>query len=73
MIDYMKLAIADLIKHPVLGTVSHQPDLREPESDRIRVRDRKGILHFVNASECDRASEKDREGYWENFPSTPQT
>ncbi len=68
MIDYMELAICDLIKHPTMGTVSYQPDVIEPKSDRIPVRDRNGILFFVNASECDEVSEEDCEGYWENFP-----
>ena len=68
MVDTLKIAIADLLKHPELGIVSYQPDLTEPISDRLRVRDRQGYIHYVLASECDYPGDGETEGYWRNFP-----
>ena len=65
MVDTNKIAIADVLKHPKLGLVSHQPDIHEPISDTIRVRDFSGGLHSVLASECEWPSEQDGD-YWKD-------
>jgi len=42
IMDYTKIAIADVLKHPIHGIISHQPIISEEVSDRIRVMDLQG-------------------------------
>lgn len=67
MVDTYKLAIADVLKHPKLGLISFQPNLREPVSDTIRVRTPDRVVHYVSAAECDPPSETDISDYWKRF------
>jgi len=53
MVDTNQIAIADVLHHPIHGLVSHQPDPRESIQDEIRVRDIKGNVYRVLASECE--------------------
>ena len=66
--NYKELAIADCLKHPVIGMVSNQPDLREPLSDVIRVRDSKGRVHYILASVCSEPTAEEKQKYWHDFP-----
>jgi len=65
--DYNKIAIADVLKHPKLGIISHQPDTDSPLTDKIRVRGLEDEVLFVLASECEPASFEEGENYWKNI------
>jgi len=65
--DYNKIAIADVLKHPELGIISHQPDIHSPLTDKIRVRGLEDKVLFVLASECEPASSEESEDYWKNI------
>jgi hypothetical protein len=64
MVDTNKIAIADVLRHPTLGLVSHQPGFGEPISDRIHVRDLNWILHHTLASECELPTGDEITDYW---------
>jgi len=65
MVDYLHLAIADCLRHPKLGIVSHQPGFGEPISNEISVRDSNFVLyHGVLASDCEDVSAEERDEYW---------
>ena len=68
MVDTNKIAITDLLFHPVHGVISHQPDLTEPISDTIRIRNQKGIVYYVLASECRHLEGDEGKYYWRDFP-----
>ena len=65
MVDTNKIAIADVLKHPEYGLVSHQPILSSPIEDEIRVSDMKGTIHFVLASECVEPTYEESQEYWD--------
>ena len=71
MVDIDRIAIADLLKHPKLGIVSHQPILKGEykTSDDITVRDVNFKQYTVLASECEWPTEDDEEAnnYWKNI------
>ena len=67
MVNSARIAIADTLKHPKLGIISHQPDLKKKIEDKIRVKDRNCKIHYVLASECEWASEEERNEYWSDF------
>ena len=64
MTDYREIAIADVLKHPRLGLVSHQPILRDIMEDSIRVKDLRGNIQYVLASECDWPLMSEIKAYW---------
>ena len=65
MVDYLYLAIADVLKHPRLGLVSHQPDIHEQISNIISVRDMNFILHHgILASDCEDVTREEVDLYW---------
>ena len=64
MVDYNEMAIADCLKHPILGIISHQPDIHTKVEDKIFVRDIDFKLTTTFASECEWASEEERILYW---------
>lgn len=69
MVDYRNIAIADLLRHPIHGLVSHQPGFGIKISNKIMVRTEKGILLEVLASECSKdISSEEWAGYWKEFP-----
>ena len=67
MVDYKQLAIADVLKHPKLGLVSHQPTFTDEIRDEIRVRDIDREVHTTLASECEFPTEEEYELYWKEF------
>lgn len=67
MVDYNKIAIADVLKHPRLGIISHQPDFNDKIQDRIRVRDIQGKLNYVLASDCEFPTQEEYDLYWKSF------
>ena len=67
-----EIAIADVLKHPIYGIISHQPDLRKKITERIRVRGLKGRPFHVNASDCEWASREEADHYWRNITWVPQ-
>jgi len=62
--DKNMLALADVVKHKTLGTVSYQGIDKTLKDDEIFVRDIMWILHIVYASDCDTASIEDADKYW---------
>jgi len=64
MVDFNELAIADCLKHPEFGIVSHQPSIEDPIDDRIMIRDASFKLWEVLASDCEWASEEESKDYW---------
>ena len=64
MVDFNNIAIADCLKHPIHGIVSHQPTIDTPIEDKIWVRDTQWRLFQVLASECEYPAEGERENYW---------
>ena len=65
-IDTKELAIADCLRHPKFGILSHQPDIfAHPfPSGFVAVRDIDFHLFAVKASECEWASDKEKDEYW---------
>jgi len=68
MVDPRKVAIADVLRHPVLGIVSHQPILSErADNPRLRVMDSIGCITRVNAEECTAdVTLEEKMTYWRN-------
>ena len=65
MVDFNNIAIADVLKHPKLGLVSHQPAWNEPISNLITVRDLNFVLHQnIQASECELPTGDEIADYW---------
>ena len=65
MVDFMKLAIADVLRHPTLGIISYQPAMDQPFADFISVRDSDFIFHHnILASECEWGTEEEAREYW---------
>jgi len=64
MVDFNDIAIADCLKHPIHGIISHQPAIDTPIEDRIWVRDIQFRLLQVLASECEYPTMEERETYW---------
>jgi len=73
MVDCKTLAIADTLVHPKCGVISHQPNYTDGIKDAIRVADDKGLFFHVLASECYRASRKERDAYWKEFNKNSET
>lgn len=64
--DFRKLAIADVIRHPEWGVVSYQPE--KVLSDMIRVMDSAGNFHHVFANDCsDDITEAEMLTYWQGM------
>jgi len=70
MVDYKHIAIAAVLKHPVHGIISCQPGIHDPIEDKIRVRDSKGNLFWVLASECEEPTDEEWKQYWFDFNKT---
>jgi hypothetical protein len=64
MVDFNSIAIADILRHPVHGLVSHQPAMDTPVEDRIWVRDIQFRLFQVLASECEYPTMEEIHTYW---------
>jgi len=64
MVDFRRVAIADVLKHPKAGLVSNQSGFGDPVQDEIIVRDKDWKLMRVLASECVRPTEEERSLYW---------
>ena len=61
-----EIAIADVLKHPVHGIISHQPDIKKEITEEIRVRGLEDEPFRVNASDCEWASAEEARDYWKN-------
>lgn len=68
MVDFRYVAIADVLKHPEHGLVSHQPDVSKPISEFLNVMDQRGRRFEVKASECEEATLQEVEEYRSNIP-----
>lgn len=66
MIKLDELAIADVLRHKILGLVSFQPDIHMEykEKDPIPIRDINGMLGFVLLQDCIETTVEEREKYW---------
>ena len=64
MVDFNMIAIADCLKNPVHGIISHQPAIDSPIEDKIWVRDIQWRLFQVLASECEHPSVDEKSAYW---------
>jgi len=63
--DYRDIAIADVLRHPDHGLVSHQPILPSPKENLIRVESMTGIFFSVSATLCVKATSRESDYYWE--------
>ena len=65
-VRFDKLAIADVIKTPDGMLFSFQPD-NQPRQDLVRVKDIKGVICRVMASQCLWPTKDEVDHYWESI------
>jgi len=65
MVDYRKIVIGDILKHPFFGWVVCCPITTVPVEDKIRVMDENGDLFYVLASKCEPLTEEEKKVCWE--------
>lgn len=67
LVNSEKVAIADVLKHKILGLVSHQPDLNEEITRSLRVMDSSGKIYYVHDYDCDFATREEMNEYWQGL------